>query len=85
METLLLELIKTNGISAVILVIGIVWLNGKIIALDAIVKELKVGKTWTETCLEKHKEVDRRFADLEDTRSLLRSLQRQLEDKEPKQ
>ncbi len=57
MENFFIDLVKNGAPSAVVLGIGILWLNGKISDLD---------KSIRERCGLIHKEIDRRIQHLED-------------------
>ncbi len=65
METFFANLATNGGPSAVILLIGIMWVNSKLNGLTKQIDDLKEGKRWTETCEATHEEVNRRIERLE--------------------
>lgn len=49
----------------VILIIGFIWINGKLKDICKVLEKLETGKTWKGECDLKHIEVERRLDELE--------------------
>ncbi len=63
-----MKYLQIGGAPGSVVVVGFFvyrWLNLRLTAIDTVLKELKNGKRWTETCDEKHIEVERRLGRIE--------------------